>query len=143
MGRFVFFVLFLQCCVGIVFDGESISQGQEPRRFTLQKQQLPSMTPSEDVMVGGTTESILSQPVAAVVRPHQFSVPGWDVPPHRYLVLHGPANTSHRQKNQVRAPVLEKRPVDPYAYGWFGTKMNRHPHRSFGYQQAYTQWSFE
>jgi hypothetical protein len=101
------------------------------------------MAPREDVMVGGTSESILPQPVAAVVRPHQFTAPGWDIPPHRYLVLQGQENTSHRQKTQVRSPVLEKRPADPYAYGWFGAKMNRHPHRSFGYQQAYTQWSFE
>lgn len=143
MGRLAFFVLFLQCGAGILFDGASISQGQEPRRFTIQKQQLPSMTPREDVMVGGTSGALLPQPEAAIVRPHPFTVPGWDVPPHRYLVLQGTSSTSHRQKNQVRTPVLEKRPADPYAYGWFGAKMNRHPHRSFGYQQAYTQWSFE
>ena len=74
----------------------------------------------------------------------QFLVPGWDSNNQKYLVLGRSANSHQSQKNQRdKAPVIERRPVEPYAYGWFGAKMNRHPHRSFGYQQAYTQWAFE
>jgi hypothetical protein len=77
-------------------------------------------------------------------RATQFSAPGWDVGPQKYLVLEKKSKLKHgRSAEQSPAPIIENRPVSPYAYGWFGTKMNRHPHRSFGYQQAYTQWAFE
>lgn len=140
--------------------GSGTAQGQEPKRFVVQKpQQLTSMNPREDVTVGGDaspvpgrlthSRAIHSGPIhsGAVfpgVRPSHFSIPGWDSNPQKYLVLDRSVN-SHLGTKEKRdqAPVIERRPVEPYAYGWFGAKMNRHPHRSFGYQQAYTQWSFE
>lgn len=144
--------------------GSGTALGQEPKRFVVQKpQQLTSMKPREDVTVGGIAAPIpgrlthtraMSGPIhsgqihsGAVIsggRSSHYSVAGWDSNPQKYLVLDRSVN-SHLGAKEKRdqAPLIERRPVEPYAYGWFGTKMNRHPHRSFGYQQAYTQWSFE
>lgn len=124
---------------------ESSLSTQEPRKLLLDQGELISLS-GEGKM---TAESAAMHRPGAFTpnlsaRATQFSAPGWDVGPHKYLVLEKKSKLKHsRSAEQSPAPIIENRPVSPYAYGWFGTKMNRHPHRSFGYQQAYTQWAFE
>lgn len=120
-------------------------RAQEPKRFAVQKpQRLTSMAPSEDATVGGMAQRAQVAPVITNVRPSQFLAPGWDSNRQKYLVLQRSSNSNLAQKFQRdQAPVIERRSNEPYAYGWFGTKMHPHPHRSFGYQQNYTQWAFE
>jgi hypothetical protein len=145
MERTISKVLAFQSLLMIAGALLNVADAQEPKRLLVQKpQRLTSMTPSEDVTVGGMAQQVHSPAVISTLRPSQFLVPGWDSNNQKYLVLGRSANSHLAQKNQRdKAPVIERRPVEPYAYGWFGAKMNRHPHRSFGYQQAYTQWAFE
>jgi hypothetical protein len=145
MERTISKVLAFQSLLMIAGALFNVADAQEPKRLLVQKpQRLTSMTPSEDVTVGGMAQQVHASPVISTLRPSQFLVPGWDSNNQKYLVLGRSANSHQSQKNQRdKAPVIERRPVEPYAYGWFGAKMNRHPHRSFGYQQAYTQWAFE
>lgn len=145
MERTISRVLAFQSLLMIAGALFNVADAQEPKRLMVQKpQRLTSMTPSEDVTIGGMASEVHSSHVLSTVRPSQFLVPGWDSSNQKYLVLGRSANSHLAQKNhRDKAPVIERRPVEPYAYGWFGTKMNRHPHRSFGYQQAYTQWAFE
>ena len=124
---------------------EAKSSAQEPRKLTLNQSELVSLS-----RVGRVTEETAAMQRPGAFTPNlsaratQFSVPVWDVGPHKYLVLEKKSKFKHsRSAEQTPAPIVENRPVSPYAYGWFGTKMNRLPHRSFGYQQAYTQWAFE
>jgi len=145
MERTISRVLAFQSVLMIAGALFSVAEAQEPKRLMVQKpQQLTSMAPSQDVTVGGMSQQVHSSPVISNVRPSQFLVPGWDSSKQKYLVLGRSANNHLSSKLQRdQAPVIERRPVESYAYGWFGAKMNRHPHRSFGYQQAYTQWAFE
>jgi len=66
--------------------------------------------------------------------------------PATYFILPRPA--SHRHKNQpntYQTPVnpVESKPIEPYAYGWFGTKYSPQWHRQFGHQKDYTQWTLK
>ena len=130
----------------LVLIGLASSQGlaQEPRALMMPKQQLTSLRPYEDATIGAAPPRARALPMALHSSPRHFQAPGWDFQPHQYLVLdrQGTKGVSHRSKPD-NAPILQPRPVEPYAYGWFGAKMNRHPHRSFGFQHAYTQWAFE
>lgn len=119
-------------------------EAQEPRTLVVSKQPVTSMSPSEDVTFGGVPHRIGGLPVRPQVQLRHFQAPGWDSQPHQYLVLDKQAGKGWAHKSKpANPPVIERRPVEPYAYGWFGAKMNRHPQRSFGYQHAYTQWAFE
>jgi hypothetical protein len=61
-----------------------------------------------------------------------------------YKVLPRPKSHSNKgQPNTYVAPrnPIESKPMQPYAYGWFGTKPSPHWHRQFGAQAEYTQWT--
>jgi hypothetical protein len=64
-----------------------------------------------------------------------------------YQILERPSH--HKDKNQSSDPVgsdkilIEKKPVQPYAYGWFGTQPSPKWSRSFGTRGNYTQWSLK
>jgi hypothetical protein len=73
-----------------------------------------------------------------------FMTGSWDIRPQSYLLLARPAKSEHdKERMPAVPPNLHELPVQPYAYGWFGAKMDRHPRRSFGVRKSYTQWSFE
>jgi hypothetical protein len=73
-----------------------------------------------------------------------FTAGGWDLRPQNYLLLARPAKSKHEKERMPMVPPnLHELPVQPYAYGWFGANMDRHPRRSFGVRKSYTQWSFE
>ena len=66
--------------------------------------------------------------------------------PTSYKILPRPA--THSNKNQPHTNVFSantthSQPIQPYAYGWFGTKPSPQWSRQFGYQKAYTQWTFK
>lgn len=144
MVRATFCLVALPCWILMLVVSEDL-RGQEPRQFNVKKpQQLTSMNPSQDATVGGTPMRVAQPPVVTNLRPSHFVVPGWDSKGHKYLVLDRSSSNHVGQKlHRQTAPVLQQRQVNPYAYGWFGAKPHSHPHRSFGYQQAYTQWAFE
>ena len=66
--------------------------------------------------------------------------------PASYLILPRPANHFNTAQThsyaQPRNPV-ESKPIQPYAYGWFGTKYSPQWNRQFGHQSAYTQWTLK
>lgn len=73
-----------------------------------------------------------------------FTAGAWDLRPQSYLLLARPAKSEHdKERMPTIPPNLHELPVQPYAYGWFGATMDRHPRRSFGVRKSYTQWSFE
>jgi hypothetical protein len=73
-----------------------------------------------------------------------FTAGAWDLRPQSYLLLARPAKSEHDKERMPSIPPnLHELPVQPYAYGWFGATMDRHPRRSFGVRKSYTQWSFE
>jgi hypothetical protein len=73
-----------------------------------------------------------------------FTDGAWDLRPQSYLLLARPAKSEHDKDRMPKVPPnLHELPVQPYAYGWFGATMDRHPRRSFGVRKSYTQWSFE
>ena len=64
--------------------------------------------------------------------------------PSPYKIL--PRTVTHSNKGQPNTslPVasnIESKPMQPYAYGWFGTKSSPQWSRQFGHQKAYTQWT--
>ncbi len=63
-------------------------------------------------------------------------------PPH--LVLRSPLELKKQSAKHPTIPYSQKliRWKQPYAYGYFGARSRRHPMRSFGHQQAYTEWRF-
>ena len=66
--------------------------------------------------------------------------------PIQYTTLPRPPN--HLNKDDPNTAVLagnsiQSRPTQPYAYGWFGTRPAPQWSRQFGYQKAFTQWSFK
>ena len=68
---------------------------------------------------------------------------GFQTPIH-YNILPRPATRSNEgHPNTFVAPItnIESKPIQPYAYGWFGTKKSPQWSRQFGYQKAYTQWT--
>ncbi len=40
-------------------------------------------------------------------------------------------------------PQIMSKPIQPYAYGWFGAKPQMHWHRQFGTRRSYTQWTLK
>jgi hypothetical protein len=44
---------------------------------------------------------------------------------------------------QVAKPLVVAKPVQPYAYGWFGAKPSMHWHRQFGNRRTHTQWTLK
>lgn len=64
----------------------------------------------------------------------------WGTSPLHYEVLRRPANKLGDPKPRTNAPQVV-RPVQPYAYGWFGATPNKHWYRQFGHQSSYTQYS--
>ncbi|WP_145122748.1 hypothetical protein [Rosistilla oblonga] len=66
----------------------------------------------------------------------------WAAPPAPHLVIRSPQKSSHLHHNSAIIPGATAVPVwkEPYAYGYFGAKPRQHPYRSFGHQQAYTEW---
>jgi len=64
--------------------------------------------------------------------------------PIAYQIL--PRPMTHFSKGQPHSAVapanpIESKPMQPYAYGWFGTQYSPQWHRQFGQQSAYTQWT--
>ena len=64
--------------------------------------------------------------------------------PVNYKILPRPETKLHQEPTHLYvAPpaMIESKPVEPYAYGWFGAKSSPHWYRQFGHQKAYTQWT--
>ncbi len=127
--------------VAIVLPSMAKTFGQEPNRLAIDGRAvapLRGVPPDkrEHLVAAKSGHSSSPRPV--------FQAGTWDAKPNQYLVL----QRKYGHQNQETAlpilpPVLHQRPVQPYAYGWFGADMNRHPKRSFGFHKNHTQWSFE
>ncbi|MFO0923331.1 MAG: hypothetical protein U0905_12670 [Pirellulales bacterium] len=59
--------------------------------------------------------------------------------PAAYKIL--PRPTHHATVPATQQPTLRVRPMQPYAYGWFGTEASPDWSRHFGVKSAYTQWT--
>ncbi len=70
----------------------------------------------------------------------------WGIPvPAEYRVLPRPIKPhSRKYAPTTPTPNLVAKPIEPYAYGWFGATQYSHPQKAihFGYRRAYTQWSY-
>lgn len=69
----------------------------------------------------------------------------WNLAPAKpHLVLRSPVESKKQSAHHPTIPYSEKliQWKVPYAYGYFGATPRHHPVRSFGHQQAYTQWRF-
>lgn len=66
----------------------------------------------------------------------------WSAGPTPHLVIRSPQKSSKLHSHAATIPNAAAAVVwkEPYAYGYFGTKPRQHPYRSFGHQQAYTEW---
>jgi hypothetical protein len=71
-------------------------------------------------------------PDASVQRPVEYRLLPRAVKPHSSE--YAPASA---------APNIVSKPIQPYAYGWFGAKTQMHWHRQFGTRRAYTQWTLK
>ena len=73
----------------------------------------------------------------------------WGLPPVEYRVLGrssqpGAWHGHHEVATApVPPPILSPRPVQPYAYGWFGASSHPHFHRHFVIRSVYTQWKIK
>jgi hypothetical protein len=66
--------------------------------------------------------------------------------PANYLNLPRPPKHSVFGKQQEQPipsplPIIQSRPTEPYAYGWFGTQSQQHWYRDFGTRHTHTQWT--
>ena len=64
--------------------------------------------------------------------------------PSQYKILPRPVTHSNKGQPHTNLPAannIESKPMQPYAYGWFGTKSSPQWSRQFGHQKAYTQWT--
>ncbi|WP_145347834.1 hypothetical protein [Rosistilla ulvae] len=66
----------------------------------------------------------------------------WNASPTPHLVIRSPQKSSGLHAKSATIPQAVAVPVwkQPYAYGYFGAEPRRHPYRSFGHQQAFTEW---
>lgn len=67
----------------------------------------------------------------------------WAPAPKPHLVIRPPIDphaSHHHKKATIPFAVAEPVWKQPYAYGYFGVKPRRLPYRSFGHQQAFTEW---
>ena len=64
--------------------------------------------------------------------------------PHEYRTLQSP-DAKHSRENVPLPPkpLMVSKPVQPYAYGWFGSKPSMHWHRQFGNRRIHTQWTLK
>ncbi|MEQ1829060.1 MAG: hypothetical protein ABL921_24065 [Pirellula sp.] len=66
--------------------------------------------------------------------------------PTNYKILPRPATHANKKDQHTYAAspsAIESRPVQPYAYGWFGTKPSPQWYRSFGNRKTHTQWTLK
>jgi len=125
----------------IVLPSMAKTFGQEPNRLAIDGRAVAALKKAPE----GEREHLISANNGHSASPRPvFQAGTWDAKPNQYLVLQ--RKYGHQNKETalpVLPPVLHQRPVQPYAYGWFGATMNRHPKRSFGFHKNHTQWSFE
>jgi hypothetical protein len=63
---------------------------------------------------------------------------------YEYRILKQP--DSKRTAESVPQPaksLIVAKPVQPYSYGWFGSKSSMHWHRQFGNRRVHTQWTLK
>ncbi|QDV70158.1 hypothetical protein Poly24_38770 [Rosistilla carotiformis] len=82
----------------------------------------------------------MGQPSAYAIDPAGLGL--WGVTPAPHLVIRSPQKPSLLHSKSAVIPGAAAVPVwkEPYAYGYFGATPRQHPYRSFGHQQAYTEW---
>lgn len=79
------------------------------------------------------SESIRAQsPESMVQGPVEYRVLPRAVKPH-----------SGEYAPATQKPQMMTKPIQPYAYGWFGAKPQQHWHRQFGTRRSYTQWTLK
>lgn len=62
----------------------------------------------------------------------------------KYTVITGPKVAElQRSKSVYEHLPIEAKPIEPYAYGWFGAQPNPTWSRQFGYGRRHTQWSLK
>ncbi len=89
------------------------------------QKETSAQTPQSPQVVSGVSEAIWlgkSSPTVYRVLPRP--------------TLEGPVPSSP-------TPTLVARPMEPYAYGWFGAKPAPSWQRSFGINRSYTQWTLK
>lgn len=64
--------------------------------------------------------------------------------PVEYRILRQP-DSKHSGETMPGSPKpsIFAKPVQPYAYGWFGAKTSPHWSRQFGNRRAHTQWTLK
>jgi hypothetical protein len=63
---------------------------------------------------------------------------------YEYRILKQPDSkqTAESVPQPAKSLIMAK-PVQPYAYGWFGPKSSMHWHRQFGNRRVHTQWTLK